>query len=45
MNIRVKTIIMLNLIAISMIVYIGLNMNGATATEISIQRALIEAQQ
>jgi DhnA family fructose-bisphosphate aldolase class Ia len=43
MNNRVKTIIALNLIAISMIVYIGLNMSGASANEIGIQRALIEA--
>ena len=45
MNIRVKTIIVLNLIAISMIIYIGMNMSGASAMEQGIQRALIEAHQ
>jgi hypothetical protein len=45
MNIRVKLYLIMNLIAIGLICFIGLNIAGATATDIAIKRAIIEAQQ
>jgi|TARA_R110000868_G_scaffold381148_2_gene647516 hypothetical protein len=45
MNIRVKLYLTMNLIAIALICFIGLNIDGASDTDIAINRALIEAQQ